>query len=233
MKPMLIKSCVLLFTLLAMLGSTVYADRGDRRDRDRHERRDVQKHSKRDMRMDDRYRHNHYYPRKGRFVPSLPHRRHPIRHRHKDYFYFGGVWYLPSGVGFSVVMPPIGIVVPILPSFYTTIWFGGIPYYYANDAYYSWRPDLNGYQVVAPPVEQTESEPTYLADEIFIYPKQGQSEQQQADDRYACHRWAVEQTGYDPTQPPEGLSVNALSRQRADYQRAMKTCLEGKGYSVR
>lgn len=240
MKPKLITSCVLLFALLAMLSSTVHADRNDRRDHrsysdrnDRRDHRDKKKHSSPDMRKDSRYRHNHYYPRKGRIVKALPKKRRPIRYRDRDYFYFGGIWYLPSGPGFSIVMPPIGIVVPILPSFYTTIWFGGIPYYYANDTYYLWRPDLNGYQVVAPPEEQAQSEPTYLADEIFIYPKQGQNEQQQADDRYACHRWAVEQTGYDPTQPPESLSVDTLSQQRADYQRAMKTCLEGKGYSVR
>lgn len=244
MKPLLIKSCVLLVTLFAMLATTVYADRGDRRDRDnrnysdrkdhrdRRDYRNVKKHSHRDMRKDERYRHNHYYPREGRIVKVLPKRRYPIRYRDRDYFYFGGVWYLPSGPGYSIVRPPIGIVVPILPSFYTTIWFGGIPYYYANDTYYLWRADLNGYQVTAPPEEQTQTEPAYLADEIFIYPKEGQSEEQQADDRYACHRWAVEQTGYDPTQPPSDLSTDTLSQQRADYQRAMKTCLEGKGYSV-
>jgi hypothetical protein len=72
-----------------------------------------------------------------------------------------------------------------------------------------------------------------VADEIFAYPKQGQSEEQQSEDRYTCHRWGVDQTGYDPTQPPESLSVDELSRKRQDYNRAMKTCLEGKNYSVR
>ena len=231
MKRKMIKTCLLLFTLLAILSSSVYADRDNRWDRKDHRNR--QNLPGPEMRMDNRYQHNHYYPREGRFVNTLPERRRPIRYRNRDYFYFGGVWYLPSGPGFSIVRPPIGIMVPILPPFYTTIWLGGIPYYYANDTYYTWRPDLNAYQVTAPPEEQTQSAPAYLADEIFIYPKQGQSEQQQADDRYACHRWGVEQSKYDPTQPPEGLSVDALSQQRETYQRAMKTCLEGKGYSVR
>jgi hypothetical protein len=185
------------------------------------------------MRIDKRYNHNRYYPRPGRVFDRLPERRPPIRFHDRDYFYLGGVWYLPSGPRFSVVMPPIGIVVPILPPFYTTLWFGGVPYYYANDVYYTWRPDLNGYQVVDPPEEKTSSQTTYLADELFVYPKQGQSKQQQADDRYACHRWAVDQTEYDPTQPPEGISAALLSQKRENYRRATKTCLEGKGYSVR
>ena len=33
---------------------------------------------------------------------------------------------------------------------------------------------------------------------IFVYPVRGQDEQQQSDDRYRCHRWAVEATGFDP-----------------------------------
>lgn len=33
---------------------------------------------------------------------------------------------------------------------------------------------------------------------IFVYPARGQSEQQMADDRYHCHRWAVEASGFDP-----------------------------------
>ena len=32
----------------------------------------------------------------------------------------------------------------------------------------------------------------------FVYPKAGQSPEQQRDD-YACHQWAVQQTGFDPT----------------------------------
>jgi len=32
-----------------------------------------------------------------------------------------------------------------------------------------------------------------------IYPKNGQSQEQQSADRYECHSWAKAQTGYDPT----------------------------------
>ena len=38
-----------------------------------------------------------------------------------------------------------------------------------------------------------------LGAELYIYPNKGQSPEQQSRDRYECHRWAVQQTGVDPT----------------------------------
>ncbi len=38
-----------------------------------------------------------------------------------------------------------------------------------------------------------------LGQNIFIYPTRGQSPQQQDRDRYECHSWAVQQTGFDPS----------------------------------
>ena len=37
------------------------------------------------------------------------------------------------------------------------------------------------------------------AQEMFIFPQQGQDQAQQDADRGACHVWAVNQTGFDPT----------------------------------
>jgi hypothetical protein len=37
------------------------------------------------------------------------------------------------------------------------------------------------------------------AQELFVFPQQGQSQAQQDQDRGACHVWAVNQTGFDPT----------------------------------
>ena len=34
---------------------------------------------------------------------------------------------------------------------------------------------------------------------LFIYPLKNQTSQQQDKDRYDCHTWAVQQTGYDPS----------------------------------
>lgn len=35
--------------------------------------------------------------------------------------------------------------------------------------------------------------------EIYIYPNKGQTTQQQSRDRYECHVWAAQQSGFDPT----------------------------------
>jgi hypothetical protein len=35
----------------------------------------------------------------------------------------------------------------------------------------------------------------------YIYPAKGQSAEQQKKDEFACHDWAVKQTGFDPTKP--------------------------------
>jgi len=37
----------------------------------------------------------------------------------------------------------------------------------------------------------------------YIYPAQGQSPEQQKQDEAACYNWAVENSGYDPTNPPD------------------------------
>jgi hypothetical protein len=37
--------------------------------------------------------------------------------------------------------------------------------------------------------------------EVFFYPQANQSPAQQDRDRYECYLWAVEQTGFDPSQP--------------------------------
>lgn len=243
---------LLLIVFTTLITTSAYADRGEqifgRSGADfRHRsskpnlkrsgtdlRRRSSKPNKKNFRFDSRYRHDRQYPRRGYMTKRLPFRRPPIRYRNHDYFFQRGIWYRPSGSRFTVVVPPFGIVVPNLPSFYTTLWVGNIPYYYANDIYYTWQSSRNGYVVTEPPRNLVEEEePPLMADELFIYPKNGQSERQQADDRYGCHRWSVSQTDYDPTFPVENISVSNLSHRREDYQRAMRACLEGRGYSVR
>ena len=50
-----------------------------------------------------------------------------------------------------------------------------------------------------------------LASEVsaqqFVYPAKGQSADQQKKDESACHQWAVQQTGFDPAQPPPPASA--------------------------
>ena len=67
---------------------------------------------------------------------------------------------------------------------------------------------------------------------LLIYPKNGQSQEQQSADRYSCHTWAQGQTGFDPTEPNSAASPSQLASRRSDYRRAMSACLEARGYSV-
>jgi hypothetical protein len=185
--------------------------------------------------MDARYAHNHYYPTRGYVAPVLPRGYLSVDHFHDHFYYAGGVWYRPAGPRFVVVAPPVGVFVPILPPFYTTVWFGGVPYYYANDAYYVWSPSDNQYEVVAPPDGSGDTATTQApaSDDLYIYPKNGQNEDQQAKDRYECHAWASGQSGFDPTKSGGGVAPQDANNMRSEYNRAMTACLEGRGYSVK
>jgi hypothetical protein len=144
------------------------------------------------------------------------------------------VWYYPGYAWYW----------PVLPVGYATFWWGGVPYYYANNIYYTYDPGYNGYVATDPPVsaDQAGAAPDTYADgsqpgdpqyggsaspDVYVYPRNGQNEQQTANDRYECHGWAVYQTGFDPTRagPQSGNS--------ADYRKAMIACLDARGYTAR
>jgi hypothetical protein len=185
--------------------------------------------------LDYRYNHNHYYPPRGFPVHELPHQAY-VTHYHGggSYYFHSGVWYRHSGVGFVVVAPPFGIGIPFLPPYYTTIWMGGLPYYYADSTYYLWHPETRQYVVTDPPQDAaTASTAPDRDDQLFVYPKKGQSSEQMSTDRYECHSWAVQQTGYDPTQPLGGVDESQVVAKRGEYHRAETACLEARGYSVR
>jgi hypothetical protein len=186
--------------------------------------------------VDSRYNHNRSYPARGYSTYNLPGGYYSTRYRGSPYYYHGGAWYRPYGPRYVVVAPPFGIGVSVLPPFYTTLWFGGSPYYYADDTYYQYRPERREYVVTEPPRGEpkvgTEAE-AGGSDEIFVYPKQGQSEELQATDRYECHRWAVDRTGFDPTRPAGNVAETDMTSKRVDYRRAEGACLEARGYSVK
>jgi hypothetical protein len=178
-----------------------------------------------------------HYPPPGRVVRTLPPGYHQSHHDRNRYYYSRGVWYRPYGAYYRVVAPPVGIAVSFLPDFYTTFWFGGIPYYYANSVYYTRPASGVGYVVTEPPTAAAPRTEVVAAapgsEEIFVYPRQSQSEATLARDRYECHRWAVNQTGFDPSQPGGGVSESQNALGRSDYRRAITACLEARGYTVR
>jgi hypothetical protein len=147
-------------------------------------------------------------------------------------WYRGGGW---GGLGY-------GLFFATLPWYYDTYWWDGVPYYYADDNYYQWNNNAAEYETVQPPpglVDQVQTQAPAMR-ELFIYPKAGQSNEQLARDREDCHRWAVGQSGFDPTatdassaSPPANTGrVDSTAVKRADYLRADEACLIGRNYSV-
>jgi hypothetical protein len=201
--------------------------------------------------LDSRYNHGRYYAPVGTVARTLPGEYRAYYHRGAPYYFSGGVWYAPRGVGFVVVTPPLGLGIAVLPAYYSTVWIGGIPYYYADNVYYTAAPDQSGYVVATPPDDgaQGAQPPDGGADpnaqggsyaqgapqapsDLIIYPKQGQSKDQQAADEYECHNWAKGQTGFDPTQANGGVAPGDADRAHSNYDRAMAACLQGRGYQV-
>jgi hypothetical protein len=136
----------------------------------------------------------------------------------------GGGWFLP------------GLIVG------GALAWGLAPRYYYPPAYY-YPPPAYYYPPPAPPAappayynpppgEVSQTPPS--GGQLFIYPRQGQSQEKQASDRNECHGWAVGQTGYDPTKPPpDNMTGNQMAQMSSDYQRAMGACLDARGYTMR
>lgn len=203
------------------------------------------------------YRPAQYQPQRGNWrgpPPGLPANRP----------WHGGSWhggYWPP-VYYSAYYP---LYLTVLPSAYDTYWVGAVPYYYANNVYYTWSAPDGGYVVTNPPpslsdddlgvieaegngdagaasmtqsqeaspdpgVQNTQDAPGAPSapsgqPDIYVNPLNGQSQEQQASDQYACHAWAVQQSGYEPTNPGAGGDADA-------YRRATIACFTARGYSA-
>jgi len=120
---------------------------------------------------------------------------------------------------------------------YFTFGFGypGYPYYGPYRPYYPyypWGPTFGFGVTVAPhpahehPQEQS-SPPQQQGFKLYVYPAAGQSDAQTSEDRYQCHLWATNQSGYDPT-------MGAGKREDAEgYTRAFTACMQGRNYVVK
>lgn len=221
-KPSYLKPIMAAVAALLCLSAGTAAIAQDRHVRDRPSRDSGFKSPH--LQFDSRYHHDHYYPSRGFISPGLPSGSISIGFGGGSFFFQGGVWFRPSGGRFVVVMPPIGIVIPILPPTYTPLWIDSTRYYYANGVYYTAARD-SGYVVVAPPPGAEAAQPLPPAPEPrptpdpIIYPRSGQTQQQLEADRQDCNRWAT-------TQPAAQLDASV-------FQRAVAACMDGRGYTVR
>jgi hypothetical protein len=145
----------------------------------------------------------------------------------------GGVgWFLPG----LIIGGAIGL--GLAPRYYYPPRY----YYYPPPAYYP--PPPANYYYPPPVYNSPPPEPNNNPGEagqvppsggqLFIYPRQGQSQEKLEKDRQDCHNWALGQTGYDPTKaPPSDMFPVQISQKSDDYQRALGACLDARGYTVR
>jgi hypothetical protein len=102
-----------------------------------------------DRRHDDRWQD--YDSRRGYVVHRLPPRARIVHHRGDRYYYGGGQWYRPYRSGYTVVAPPIGLVISFLPTYQSVVRYGDVPFYRAGPVYYVWHPMVRGYVVTDRP----------------------------------------------------------------------------------
>ncbi len=174
------------------------------------------------------YRARQHYYRYGHQVSYLPNGFRRLRYTHYPLYYHGGNYYRSTSRGYLVVRAPLGVHVSHLPIGYATVVIGASTYYVAHDIYY--KKHGTDYVVVEPP--QNSGVTTVATNEDYnrewlIYPAEGQNDKELERDRYQCHRWAVDQSNYDPSR-----SKNQHTK-RDDYYRAQSACLEGRGYVVK
>src|SRR6202047_4066605 len=104
---------------------------------------------------DTRHGHDHVYPDRGAILRDLPRGALIVNYAGLSYRFHEGVWFEPRGPAFMVVEPPIGVMIPTLPSFATPVVHGKETYLYANGNFYQPRPELGGYEVVNDPGDVT------------------------------------------------------------------------------
>jgi hypothetical protein len=138
---------------------------------------------------------------------------------------------------------------PVLPAYCPIYWWDDVPYYYYNSAYYTWDSADDGYVVSEPPPvaaghpsDEAAGDASHAAPapdthtgpvdsgNLYVYPRNGQSQQQQFQDRRECERWAASQTGSSADH--SGSPGDSATGSSIDYRRALSACLTGRGYSV-
>jgi hypothetical protein len=126
---------VLLFAFL-IPSLPAFADRGERENR-------------RDVRVEVRHEQRGREPRRGYTQHHSESRVIPLLARGLNLFFREGRFYRRTPVGYAMVMPPAGSILPAVPPGYTVVIINGIPYYFNGVAYYA--PVPGGYMLASPP----------------------------------------------------------------------------------
>jgi hypothetical protein len=172
--------------------------------------------------------HVWFYPGYAWYLPVLPLGYATYWWGGVPYYYYNNLYYTwsPASAGYVVTDPPPagGDNTPIDPNSAYDQGQGG--------AYEQTQPPPAAAGAAPAPAPYPAPYPGQApqggsAGDVYLYPRNGQSEAQQQNDRYECHGWAVNQTGFDPTRggPQSGSDV--------EYRRAMVACLDARGYSAR
>jgi hypothetical protein len=141
------------------------------------------------------------------------------------------------------IPPPRGLIIPLMIFAPHGRPFLGPPpifvdggFYYHGSSSVDTAPYYEPPPVVVreqPPESPVPSAPPSPIERFFVYPRKGQSEEQQAKDRYECHIWAIGQMGWDPTQPTNVLPEAQMNQKNTDYKRAIGACLDAREYTVK
>jgi hypothetical protein len=95
-----------------------------------------------------------------------------------------------------------------------------------------YRRSLPGGAPTAGLAERIDAQAPVVA-ELFVFPNGDQTNAQLERDREACHRWAVQQVGFDPkAAAPRSKASDRSAAKRTNYLRADEACLEARDYSV-
>ncbi|GHC17202.1 hypothetical protein GCM10010082_05320 [Kushneria pakistanensis] len=113
-----------------------------------------------------------------------------------------------------------------LPDDARPIWIGDQRYYVSRDSWFMAAGGDGRYTPMPAPREVQMAGADMF--DVIAYPMTGQDLRQQGKDRGQCHRWAIDQSGFDAVralEPPSRLQANT-------YHRALAACLAGHHYSV-
>ena len=174
------------------------------------------------LEFDHRYHLDRYYPKRGLVVAALPAGSVAVDYRSGNIFFHAGAWFKRDGTRFVVITPPLGVVVPMLPTDYATIRRAGTPYYYADGVFYAAASSV-GFTVSAPPLDATRALPFEPAAPVFPAIPAGtgarpKTAEQTEADRTGCTTWARAQ--------PLASSDDTM------FQAAFDACMQGRGYAV-